>query len=101
MAAIDTSGAGPASRRAGLACPSETPASGPVAPAPPSIRSSQPVRIEVPGAAFSIASIAAKCERVGLTWPTACTAARCPACQAGSSGARAGCSPNVPSPAMT
>ena len=36
-------------------------------PRAPSMRSIQPVRSEEPGAAFSISSIASKCERVGLT----------------------------------
>ena len=37
------------------------------APRSPSTRSIQPVRSDEPGAAFSISSIASKCERVGLT----------------------------------
>jgi hypothetical protein len=84
-----------------MASPIDTPASGAVAPVAPSIRSSQPVRRAVPAAARSISSMAAKCERVGLGWPTDWTAARWPAFHIGSSGARPGCRPKVPSPAMT
>jgi hypothetical protein len=65
------------------------------------MRSSQPVRIVVPAAARSISSIAAKCERDGFGWPTAVTAASCPPVQSGSSGASAGCRPNMASPPMS
>ena len=52
-------------------------------PNAPSVRSIQPVRSDVVGAARSISAIASKCERVGLIWPTACTAAMLPASHSG------------------
>jgi hypothetical protein len=64
------------------------------------MRSSQPLRTEVPAAARSISSIAAKWERVGFGWPTAWTAPRVPFFHMGNRGASAGCRPNMASPAM-
>ena len=54
-------------------------------------------RTDEPGSASSTSSIAAKCERFGAGSPVACTAASLPAVQSGSSGASAGCRPNMPS----
>nr|BFE69597.1 hypothetical protein GCM10020092_028980 [Actinoplanes digitatis] len=67
-------GTGPAIARDGIMPPTETPLKGLVAPRPPSIRSSQPVRRLEPGAARSRFSIAEKCERFGAGWPAACIA---------------------------
>ena len=67
----------------------------------PSSRLSQPLRSFEPGAASSMASIAAKCERLGAAMPVACTAASEPAFHIGSSGASAGCSPNIASGASS
>ena len=69
-------------------------ANGPGVVVAPTIRSSQPVRSDEPGAARSISSMSVKCERVGLGWPTACTIASLPAVYSGSSGASEGCSAN-------
>ena len=67
----------------------------------PSSRLSQPLRSVDPGAASSMASIAAKCERLGIAIPVACTAASDPAFHIGSSGASAGCRPNMASGASS
>ena len=62
---------------------------------------SQPLRSDEPGAASSIASMAAKWERLGVAMPVACTAASDPAFHIGSSGASAGWSPNIASGASS
>ena len=59
------------------------------------------MRVVDPGSASSTSSIAAKCDRLGAGRPVACTAASLPAVHIGSSGASAGCSPNMPSRASS
>ena len=67
------------------------------APSRPTSRLSQPTRAAEPGSASSTSSIAEKCERLATGSPVAWTAAILPAFHSGSSGASAGCSPNMPS----
>ncbi len=74
---------------------------GPTMPPAPIIRLTQPRRSLEPGLESSISSIALKCERLGTSRPTACTAAIFRAFQSGRSGAILGCSPNIASPAST
>ena len=70
-------------------------------PPAPIIRLTQPRRSLEPGRESSICSMARKCERLGTSMPTACTAAIFLAFQSGRSGAIRGCSPNIASPAST
>ncbi len=63
------------------------------------MRLTQPRRTLEVGSASSISSIARKCDRLGTSIPTACTAASSPACHSHSSGCIAGCSPNIASAA--
>jgi hypothetical protein len=91
-----SSGAGPASAADGLVDPTSAAWKTEPGARSPTVRSSQPVRSVVPGAARSSSAMAVKCERDGSSWPTACTAARLPAVQSGSSGASAGCRPKMP-----
>ena len=74
-----TSGLGPMNELGAVVAPTTVAANGLGEPARPTIRSIQPVRRLDPGAAFSMSSMAAKWERVGLSWPTACTAPNVPA----------------------
>ena len=72
-------GGGPEQRPGELLDPIVVAANGPGVVVAPTMRSSQPVRNEEPGAARSISSMSVKCDRVGLGWPTACTIASLPA----------------------
>ncbi len=66
-------------------------------PERPTIRLTQPLRSEEPGAASSTSSIAEKWERFATGSPTAWTAASSPEVQYFVSGASLGCSPNIES----
>ena len=57
----------------------------------------QPTRALLPGSASSSSSMASKWLRLGAGSPTACTAARLPACHQRDTGANFGCRPNVAS----
>ena len=70
---------------------------GPPGACRPMVRSSHPERALVPGAARSISSMAAKCERFGEVMPAACTNASLLVFQNGCSAESAGCSPNMES----
>ena len=70
-------------------------------PIRPTIRLIQPRRSELPGAASSISSMAAKWLRLGEGRPTAWTAPNVPAFHIGSRGARLGCRPNMSSRASS
>ncbi len=86
------SGEVPMNERGAVELPTAVAAKGPGVVVAPTIRSSQPVRSDEPGAARSISSMSVKCDRVGLGWPRACTMASLLVSHSGLRGARAGCS---------
>ena len=74
MELIDSSADGPANAFVGRPGPTWIAENTSVRLRCPSARSIHPVRIDELGAARSISSIALKCERLAVGWPTACTA---------------------------
>jgi hypothetical protein len=102
LSTLPTTNAGlPPNSEVGTWLPIAVPCRGEVPGSSPSSRLSQPLRSVEPGAASSMASIAAKCERFGVAMPVAWTAASVPASHIGSSGASAGCRPNIASGASS
>ncbi len=93
----DSAGAGPASSAGMLEVFIWTASIASGAVSSPIIRFTHPWRSEEPGAASSISSIAAKCERFGVGRPTACTAAISPRCHNQARADRSGCRPNIAS----
>ena len=87
--------AGPAQRRGDRRRARWVAANADPHPATPTMRSIQPVRRWLSGAASSISSIASKCERFAASMPQAWTAPSRPESQNGYSGAMAGCRPNM------
>ena len=90
--------AGPARAVGSMLLPSWICSSGSAALSRPVIRLIQPTRALDPGLASSTSSMASKWLRLGCGSPMPCTAPKLPAFHIGTSGARAGCRPQLPLP---